>query len=47
MANLAMETWLRFLVWLVLGLGIYFFYGRKHSRLAVRVRRALENAETP
>ena len=34
MTNLAMETWLRFLVWLVLGLAIYFFYGRSHSRLA-------------
>jgi APA family basic amino acid/polyamine antiporter len=34
MSNLALETWLRFLVWLVLGLAIYFFYGRSHSRLA-------------
>jgi APA family basic amino acid/polyamine antiporter len=34
MANLAVETWLRFLVWLVLGLLIYFFYGRTHARLA-------------
>ena len=33
MTNLAMETWLRFLVWLVVGLVIYGFYGRKHSRL--------------
>jgi APA family basic amino acid/polyamine antiporter len=34
MANLAVETWLRFLVWLVIGLLIYFLYGRTHSRLA-------------
>ncbi|WP_153502633.1 APC family permease [Cumulibacter manganitolerans] len=34
MASLAVETWLRFLVWLALGLIIYFGYGRKHSRLA-------------
>ena len=34
MTNLALETWLRFLVWLVVGLAIYFFYGRSHSRLA-------------
>ena len=33
MTNLAMETWLRFLVWLVVGLVIYGFYGRKHSSL--------------
>lgn len=25
------ETWLRFFVWLVIGLAIYQFYGRKHS----------------
>jgi APA family basic amino acid/polyamine antiporter len=34
MASLAVETWLRFLVWLAIGLAIYFLYGRKHSRLA-------------
>jgi APA family basic amino acid/polyamine antiporter len=34
MANLAVETWLRFLVWLLVGLAIYFSYGRTHSRLA-------------
>jgi len=28
------ETRLRFLVWLVVGLVVYGFYGRKHSRLA-------------
>jgi APA family basic amino acid/polyamine antiporter len=33
MTNLALETWLRFLVWLVVGLGIYLFYGRTHSKL--------------
>ncbi len=34
MADLAVETWLRFLVWLVVGMVIYFAYGRSHSRLA-------------
>ena len=34
MANLAVETWLRFLVWLAIGMIIYFAYGRSHSRLA-------------
>jgi APA family basic amino acid/polyamine antiporter len=34
MASLATETWLRFLVWLAVGLLVYFLYGRTHSRLA-------------
>ena len=34
MASLAVETWLRFLVWLLIGLVVYFVYGRTHSRLA-------------
>lgn len=33
MASLAVETWLRFLIWLVLGFIVYFGYGRRHSRL--------------
>ncbi len=33
MSNLAVETWLRFLVWLVIGLGVYWFYGRRHATL--------------
>ena len=31
MFSLPEENWLRLLVWLVIGLVIYFFYGRKHS----------------
>ena len=34
MAYLDQETWIRLLVWLVIGLAIYFLYGRSHSRLA-------------
>jgi APA family basic amino acid/polyamine antiporter len=34
MLNLDVLTWIRFAVWLALGLLIYFAYGRKHSRLA-------------
>ena len=31
MFSLPEENWLRLLVWLLIGLVIYFFYGRKHS----------------
>jgi APA family basic amino acid/polyamine antiporter len=34
MANLAIETWLRFLVWLVIGFAVYFGYGMRKSREA-------------
>src|SRR4051794_3827423 len=29
------ETWIRFVVWMVIGLIVYFFYGRTHSRLQI------------
>jgi len=34
MINLSVETWLRFLIWLVVGLVIYFTYSMRRSRLA-------------
>ncbi|HEY0644403.1 MAG TPA: amino acid permease [Nocardioides sp.] len=33
MLNLIAETWVRFLVWMAIGLAVYFAYGRSHSRL--------------
>ena len=35
MASLPFDTWLRLIIWLVIGLGIYFGYGRHHSRVAL------------
>jgi len=34
MASLPGATWIRFVVWLALGLAIYFFYGRHRSKFA-------------
>jgi APA family basic amino acid/polyamine antiporter len=39
MCGLPLDTWMRFLVWLVVGFVFYALYGTKHSRLA--------KAETP
>jgi basic amino acid/polyamine antiporter, APA family len=36
MANLSIETWIRFLVWLALGLVVYVAYGYRHSRVGHR-----------
>ena len=36
MIQLPRVTWIRFGLWLLLGLGIYFSYGLRHSRLAKR-----------
>src|SRR6266851_4517433 len=33
MLSLPLETWVRFFVWLIVGLAIYYFFGRKHSEL--------------
>ncbi|WP_238425150.1 amino acid permease C-terminal domain-containing protein [Micromonospora parastrephiae] len=34
MLNLSVETWLRFLAWMLLGAIIYFGYGYRRNRLA-------------
>ncbi|UCR90051.1 amino acid permease [Mycetocola spongiae] len=36
MLNLSINTWLRFAVWLVVGLIVYLSYGRRHSMLAAQ-----------
>ncbi len=33
-AELGIANWLRFFVWLLVGLAIYFLYGKRHSKLA-------------
>ena len=34
MLSLPIETWIRFFVWLAIGLSIYFLYGASHSKLS-------------
>ena len=38
MLNLSIETWLRFVVWMVVGVVVYFLYGRSHSMVGLRER---------
>ena len=40
MLSLTIMTWVRFLVWLDLGMVIYWFYGRSHSQLVNRAEAA-------
>ncbi len=36
MLNLTALTWVRFLVWMAIGMAVYFFYGRRHSAVGRR-----------
>ena len=44
MFSLPVENWWRLIIWLAVGLGIYFFYGRHHSVLAHARRARVEAA---
>ena len=33
MAALPLDTWIRLIVWLIIGLVIYYTYGRHHSKV--------------
>jgi APA family basic amino acid/polyamine antiporter len=33
MISLPLDTWIRLIVWLIIGMAIYFTYGRKHSKV--------------
>ena len=38
MLNLSVETWIRFAIWMALGVVVYFAYGRRYSVLGRRLR---------
>ena len=37
MVNLTVLTWIRFLIWMLAGVIIYFLYGKRHSVLGHRI----------
>ncbi|XP_039302051.1 high affinity cationic amino acid transporter 1 isoform X2 [Solenopsis invicta] len=43
MMTLDQDTWIRFAVWMVIGLGVYFFYGMWHSH--IRQKKSTGNKE--
>jgi APA family basic amino acid/polyamine antiporter len=47
MASLPLETWLRFLVWLVIGLTIYVTFSRHHSEFGGEPRTAAKAEALP
>ena len=46
MLNLVGETWIRFVIWMAIGLVVYFLYGRSHSRLHLRQQEQQSTQET-
>ena len=45
MMKLSLATWIRFLVWLTVGLAIYFTYGWRHSSEELRARGLQEDSQ--
>ncbi|QES47640.1 amino acid permease [Streptomyces venezuelae] len=46
MLNLPADTWLRFGIWMVVGIVVYYLYGRRHSRLGLGLEGPRGNVTT-
>ncbi|MFI5112804.1 MAG: amino acid permease [Terriglobales bacterium] len=46
MVSLPGDTWLRLVIWLVIGMAVYFFYGRHHSRVQIARRASASKPPT-
>jgi len=42
MASLPLRTWMRLLIWFVIGMVVYFSYGRSHSHTSLKERAAAQ-----
>jgi APA family basic amino acid/polyamine antiporter len=47
MAGLPGDTWIRLIVWLIIGMVLYFTYGRHHSRVQALAAGAPEPKTEP
>ncbi|GGT10573.1 amino acid permease [Streptomyces chromofuscus] len=47
MLNLPAETWVRFAVWMAIGIVVYFLYGRSHSRLGRQQETTVKDVTRP